>query len=283
MKVMKFAVIVLVALALRMAAALAFGGDPIANAIPYREIVAEYRVFPFALGILALAYGALLAVYLSFRARWRGRPIVTGVRFGAAFGLLSVVGMVEASLILGTSLMDELLFGLCEVPPLVAIGALGGLLFGPGKTVDSNADDARPSGAWRTALSIVIAILAVRYLSYAVIGVESGYLTLPLGTFVWTLFFGIVVGVLYIGFGRDLPGSPVVRGLLFGFIVVGIDWMLFTQVVPVLFFVSPFEWIRSYVVRIVMDCAAITVGVSVSSEGRPRDALPSMPKQSRGA
>lgn len=276
MRVVKFALIVLTALVVRMAAVPVCGGDPIAGAIPYREIVAKSRVFPFAIGMLGLTYAAFLAVYLSFRSYWVGRPVMTGLRFSALFGLLWVVGMVEASFILGTGFWHELLFGFCEVPPLVTIGALGGVLFGPGAFKGSKlpVNAGKPSLSWKTPISIVLAILAGRYFSYSVIKVESAYLTLPPETFVWTLVLGVTVAVMYSGLGRRLPGSPVVKGLLFGGVVFGIDWMLFTQVVPVLFEVSPFEWVRSYIVRVVIDCAAIALGVAVSAEGRGRPDSP---------
>ena len=104
MNAVKFIVIVLVALALRMAAVVVCGGDPVAGVHQYREIVAACKVFPFALGMLAMAYGALLAVYLTFRRYWAGRPAQQGLVFGSLFGLIWVVGMIEGSLVLATSL-----------------------------------------------------------------------------------------------------------------------------------------------------------------------------------
>jgi hypothetical protein len=116
-----------------------------------------------------------------------------------------------------------------------------------------------------TSIAIVLSFLAGRYLSYSVINVESAFLKLPAETFLWTLAMGMTVGVLYQFCGRTLPGSPLVKGLLFSFVVFGIDWMLFTQVVPVLFYVTPFEWFRSFVVRVLMDCVFIAMGVAISS------------------
>ncbi len=268
MRVVRFIGIVLVALVLRMGAVVLCGGDPIAGALPYREVVAACNVFPFALGILAVAYGALLAVYLSFREYWSGLPVVKGLLFGSLFGLLWVVGMVEGALVFDTSLKEEILFGLCEVPPLLSLGLLGGVLFGSGKTAASERVPAGRSGGFLTAVAIVLSLVSGRYFSYAVINAESAFLKLPVETFLWTLAFGMTIGILYFFFGRTLPGSPVVKGALFGFVVFGIDWMLFTQVVPVLFYVSPFEWFRSYVVRCLLDSGFIALGILVSSKSR---------------
>ena len=265
MNAVKFIVIVLVALALRMAAVVVCGGDPVAGVHQYREIVAACKVFPFALGMLAMAYGALLAVYLTFRRYWAGRPAQQGLVFGSLFGLIWVVGMIEGSLVLATFLKHEIIFGLCEVPPILSVGLLGGLLFR-----SANEDTPTPvaSGLMDglyTSIAIVLSFLAGRYLSYSVINVESAFLKLPAETFLWTLAMGMTVGVLYQFCGRTLPGSPLVKGLLFSFVVFGIDWMLFTQVVPVLFYVTPFEWFRSFVVRVLMDCVFIAMGVAISS------------------
>lgn len=264
MNAVKFIGIVLFALGLRMVAIVLFGGDPLVEVLQYREIVAACKVFPFALVMLALSYGSLLAVYLSFRRYWAGRPVLQGLVFASLFGLLWVVGMVEGALVLATSFQHEIFFGLCEVPPILSLGLLGGLLFGSARAdIPAPAASGRMDGLY-TSIAIVLSLLAGRYLSYALIKVESAFLTLPAETFLWTLAFGMTVGVLYLVLGRTLPGSPLVKCLLFGFVVFGIDWMLFTQVVPVLFYVSPFEWVRSYIARVVMDCVSITLGVALS-------------------
>lgn len=268
MKAAKYLLIVLVALGLRICMIFVYGGDPIVDASPYRKIVIAWHVFPFALGILALTYGALAAVFRSFRPQWRASPAVAGLYSALPFGLLWIVGMIEASLVSGTSFRKELLFGLCEVPSILAVGALTGLFFGAEKSTVPVTAPRSPSADLKTAAAIVISLLAGRYLSYSVIAVESAYLTFPAETFAWTLSFGITVGILYCCFAGSLGGSPVRRGIIFGFVIFGIDWTLFTQVVPVLFYVTPFEWFRSFFVRALVDCAFVALGIAVSARAQ---------------
>lgn len=94
----KFISIVFTALALRTAVVFVDGEDPIAGVHPYREIVAACKIFPFALGILSIAYASLLAVYLIFRKYWVGKSVQQGLVFGSLFGLVWVAGMLEGSI-----------------------------------------------------------------------------------------------------------------------------------------------------------------------------------------
>jgi hypothetical protein len=264
MKALKFIGILTAGLLLRMGMAFLSHGDPIGTALPYRDFVTACKG-PVILAMLTVIYGLLLMVYLLFHKRWPGKPAVKGIIFGALFGALWAVGMIEAALVLKTSLLHEILFGLSEIPPILLMGLLAGLAFSRREDDKTETGLTSLSAGLPSSVIVALALVVGRYFSYTVLQVDSAFAALPAATFIWTLAFALMTGLIYLFLGRNLPGSPVVRSLLFGFVVFGIDWMLYNLVVPFLFRISLSETLHSYFVRVLADCLYVTLGILVSS------------------
>jgi hypothetical protein len=264
---LSFVLILLAALALRMTIAFLSGGDPISGVLSYRPFVEACNVGPAVLAMLTLDYGCILFVFILLRKSWPGRGVVKGLIFGAAFGVQWFYGMLEASFALGIPLAHEFFFGLSEIPAILLMGHLAGLLF---KVDTGSASDTRDKEGSRIrvvdffiALFIACALGLGRFFSYAVVKVEPAWQTLPYT--MWTIGFALLVGGVYLVLGRNLPGKGIKKALLFAFFVFGLNWMLFNLFVPYLFVVPGANILHNFILRVVLDCTYIAAGILVAT------------------
>jgi|GEM_PF-3025784 len=264
--ILSFFAILIAGLSLRMIIALLSGGDPIAGPLRYRPFVEACHVGPAVLAMLALEYGCILLVFIFFQKSWPAKGAMKGLIFGACFGFLWFYGMLEASFALGTSLMHEFLFGLSEMPAILLMGFLAGKLFAKGEEETARAGSI--SGTINradifSAAMIVLFLAGGRFFSYAVAGVEPAWRSLPYA--LWTIGFAAVVGAIYLVLGKNLAGGAVRKALHFGFIVFGVNWMLFNLFVPYLFIVPLGDILHHFVLRVVLDCCYISGGITAAS------------------
>jgi hypothetical protein len=102
----------------------------------------------------------------------------------------------------------------------------------------------------------------VRYFSYAVLQIESSYVTRPLATFLWTAGMGGWIGIMYILVSRGmLHTHPLKHAAVFGGLVFGVTWILF-NLFALLFIVTP---VLDLVYRSFFDALAVILGAYISS------------------
>ena len=258
----RFSIILILALGVRMCMVLFTGEDPISQLYHYRPIVAALKVGPAAMLILAITYSALIAVYIKFSALFPGKGMRRGLRFGFLFALVWFFGMLEGSLVTNISLLIECKYGLFEMPSIILIGFLSEWLFGSGNLTDGNTFPKDRGKKIVCGLAgIALFCLAGRYFYYIFISPETSWIMKPVPTFLWTLGNAVLVSVIYWQFGSRLQGSILKKALVFAFVIYGIDWMCFSLVAPFLFEVSLFEVFRTFIVRVLTDCVFISLGV----------------------
>jgi len=190
-----------------------------------------------------------------------------GAWFGLAFGRLWFLGVLESSLVLGTSLEHELIMGLADGVPILIMGTLLGV-------ATATARDSRPRQARATILAVpTIAVCYVvgRYFAYLVLGIDSAVATEPLGTFLWTLGIGVWVGVMYLLPGPGVePTTATGRAVVFGCVVYGIDWTLFNAFLLVVHDMNALLLI----LRPLTDAVFVTLGVFAAETRAARAVLP---------
>ena len=198
------------------------------GAIPFPpSIIARLGLFvPVFLVFALVAFGLLAAVFVYLQAdlpqsRWK-----KGLLYGLSFGGLWYIGMLEASLVLGTPLKQELFMGFADALPIFIMGVLLGAFVGT--TQNSRLRQARVS-------AIVIPCIAFcycvgRYIAYISLHIQSAYTTNPLGTFLWTLVMGVWIGIIYWFLESGLKNvSAIKRAIIFGCVVYGSDCCPFAE------------------------------------------------------
>jgi len=258
----RFSIILILALGVRMCMVLFTGEDPLGQIYHYRPIVAALKVGPAAMMILAISYSALIAVYIKYSSWFPGKGIWRGLRFGVLFALVWFFGMLEGSLVTDIPLQIEFKYGLLEMPSIILIGFLSEWFFSSGKLNNGNVfPKVRGIKIFLGLAGIALFGLAGRYFYYIFIGQETSWIIKPVATLLWTLGNAILVSVIFWQLGSRLPGSILKKGLVFAFIIYGIDWLCFSLVAPFLFEVSLFEVFRTFFVRVLTDCAFVSLGV----------------------
>jgi glucose uptake protein GlcU len=172
------------------------------------------------------------------------------------------MGVLESVSSLGKPFLPELFIGLTDIVPILIMGVM----------VSSwvSRDTTKQQSISRRPKVISIFIIAFtyfvgRYFLYTLIHVNSGYFSQTNATFLWTLAFGLAIGLAYYILRDGTKGNtPFYRGLWFGCMAFGLYWALNNFFMPIVFDVSFIQFdppILNYVYRIIVDVAFVSFGV----------------------
>ncbi|MEW6182625.1 MAG: hypothetical protein AB1500_05530 [Bacillota bacterium] len=214
---------------------------------------------PAVVVLFIVTYGAAAAVFAAIQKELPGARLSKGFRYGISFGVLWFIGMIEMTLIAGSSLSYELYSGSVDGISFLLLGVLLGVYSGADSI--GKADGRKFAAALVSVTVISLLFLIGRYFAYAVLHLESAYINEPLATFIWTLCLGVWVGVMYQLLRQGIGGnSAFARGLWFGVLVFGSDWLLYTLFRAVFVKIALIQ----IVLRVGVDVIFVSAGVAVS-------------------
>jgi hypothetical protein len=229
---------------------------------PHYSILAEL----LGPGIIATLWAMLAfsgAAYVYYRVRYNipGVGIKQGLRYGGAIALLWLFAMLEGVSLFGNPVINEFIVGLSDAIPVLLMGTLLGLLLG--KKTGSDEPGSQTFNQKLLTVGVFSAIFTLgRYAAYFTGIIQSGYLTSPLITLLWTILMGACIGIVYVLLGQT--GKTISlkrRAVTFGFVIFGINWAVFLIFMPSLF--SGF--LVDVLARITIDILLVTVGCYLSS------------------
>jgi len=225
--------------------------------LPESAIIQQGLFLPAFLILTFVVYLALAAVFRLLEVRLPGGRVAAGLSYGILFGGLWLIGMLEASLILGTPVAHELTMGIADFIPIVVLGVLlGAFVASPRPT----GEEARHVAAWAI-LPVAAAVLCGRYVAYLVLRIDSGLAVDPTGTFLWTLAIALWIGFMYWRLAPAIPASGATsRALGFSLVVFGSDWLLYHLYVPLVVAVD----LADIVSRVTADVVASSIGALVA-------------------
>jgi len=224
--------------------------------IPQSIIVKNGLFIPAVIIMFLITFGVLAVIFVLIQDNLQGTKIFKGFIYGLSFGCLWFIGMIEASLILGTPLKNELFTGMADGLPIILMGLLLGVFTG----TDTAKNNIKKRSNENIISIFVITIFYVvgRYSSYTIIHIDSAYSTKPCATFLWTVGIGLWVGVMYWLLKQGLKGySPIKRALMFGGLIYGTDWLLYNFFIPLFFETS----LVDLLLRAGIDIVFVIVGV----------------------
>jgi len=205
-----------------------------------------------ALVLLLISFGVLMAVFFRLRENLPYPSRKSGLLYGLSFGGLWFIGVLESTLVLGTSMKYEIFMGLADGIPILLMGVLLGFMQSPAENVPDKVNN-----KWIVIPLITVFYLVGRYFSYLGLHIDSGITTAPLGNFLWTLAMGIWVGFMYWLLGHGIKGASAIKSaLLFGIVVFGSDWLLFTSFLTVFYKMNILDLFQ----RVFVDIAFVTIG-----------------------
>ena len=208
-----------------------------------------------------IAFGVISYIFYRYEENITGQKIEKGIRYGIGIGLLWLWGMLEGVGIWGNSLKNELVTGICDFIPILVMSLLLGIC-----TVKSNIINKKkmPTNLGNMFLTIFIfsAIFFIgRYVLYYTNTINSGYLTSPSFTFIWTILMGVCIGIAYILLGQTTQSSsPLLSALKFGVIVFGVNWLVFLIFIPLIFN----DFLIDTTIRIASDILLVTLSYYLS-------------------
>ena len=178
-----------------------------------------------------LWFGLLTVVFVLIEGALSGTRIVKGLSFGLFYFCLVVASYFEPLPHSG-DIANEMSWMLADGLPLILLGIMMGRYLGhnASKTEKALTGEKRSIGLVDALALMLIPIFFMkgRLLSYSVLGIYSSFDTDPLGSLLWALAFGLVLGILYYVFRDSMPGRTRRRkALFFGFVMFGMDLFLF--------------------------------------------------------
>ncbi|EKD56628.1 MAG: hypothetical protein ACD_58C00131G0003 [uncultured bacterium] len=191
---------------------------------------------------LIITYILLGIVFVYIQNNLSGTKIEKGLRFGISFAGLWFFGILGMSLILNSPIKTELAVGGLDFVTLIILG----LLFGQFLAIDNK--QTTKNKFVETILSILIISLIYvigRYLFYLIFDIELAYPLKLIYTLLWTFGIGFWMGLSYILLKQSLDKfSPLKKALIFGGIIIGVNWILFNLFALLLVKVSVLELLK---------------------------------------
>lgn len=197
-----------------------------------------------------LSFGAVVYLFYRLMKMYGIESREVGIRYGLAVALLWLIGMLEGVTLFGNPFLNEFVTGLCDaIPILLMILVLTRLL--PQK----KAKPINVKAMLQTLLIFTTVFVSGRVMFYGTGLIHSGLGDRPLGTILWTIAMGLVIGFMFHSLCLEKwsmkQGNKVV---LFSCIIFGLNWAVFNMFMPFLFSGA----LLSAIIRVVMDTVLVT-------------------------
>lgn len=260
---LKIAAIVVIALVIDIVAHQF--GPSFSDILVFNELVNTYGLQLVAGVYLLVVFGLIAAVFTVMQAGIKGTRLQKGLRYGLSIGSVWFWSIIEVSVVFGTDLVNESILALGDVIPLVLMGLLLGLLTTTDEQQPEAASDINEPKRMGVILTIVIVVFVLgRYFAYAVVGINSAYLEKALGTFVWTVGMGLIIGIMYWLLSDGVKGSSVTqRAVWFTLVTFGINWIALHAFMPLIFVGFP---ITRMIIRIASDFVFLIASIILAEK-----------------
>ena len=240
-------------------------GPGFSDILVFNELVNTYSIQLVASVYLLVVFSLIAIVFTVMQDGIPGTGLQKGLRYGLSVGGVWYLGIVETSVILGTDFVNESLMALADVGPLILMG----LLLGVFTTTDEQQPEANSGMDEKKRFGIVLIIIATvfvlgRYFAYAIIGIESAYLTNAIGTLAWTVGMGFIIGIMYWLLSDGVKGNSIAqRAVWFTVVTFGTNWIALMAFMPLMFVGFP---VTSMIIRIASDFVFLTAGILLTEK-----------------
>jgi hypothetical protein len=179
--------------------------------------------------LFIVTFGVLAAVFVSIEGNLPGSRLSKGLRYGVAFGVLWLIGILGVSPAAGSPIAQELYTGMVDGSAVILLALLLGLFAG----TDGPPRAARKSRVRYGAVPVVAAFYTASYFSgrWLLQFIPSAtpiHAPNSLHALVIALGLGGWIGAMYVLLAQGSGGlAPFKQALWFGVVVFGIEWVLF--------------------------------------------------------
>jgi hypothetical protein len=194
-------------------------------------------------------------VYWHIKNEIPGEGVKKGLRYGTAIALLWLFAMLEGVSLFGNPIIKEFMVGLSDAIPVFGLSILLSKL--QTEKVEGNLSDVFNLTKIIKTVSIFTGVfLTGRYIAYFSGVIQSGYQARPLLTFIWTLLMGISIGAAFVLLNNNRNERSLKhRAAKFGFLIFGLNWMVFLVFMPLLFT----GYIIDVFLRIIIDTTLVMI------------------------
>lgn len=223
------------------------------------SVIADAGLVPVAFFIYAFfGYTMLGIVFALVQGGLLGSRIVKGLLFGSLFCLMWVVYLFEPLPFANPSTLWELIaYPIADGLAMIILGLLLGRFFGTNNPTPKSLKFNRKTVAL---LVFPVLFVLVRIFGYEFLGITNSFASSPSATLVWATATGLSIGIMYIVLSLGIESKPLLsKAVLFGFVIFGIDLLVFNFFVALVFDVS----LLDLFVRGLIDIISVTVSAFV--------------------
>ncbi|MCD4793805.1 MAG: hypothetical protein K8R54_11255 [Bacteroidales bacterium] len=229
-----------------------FAPDPKKEGVPVSIFYKQGIFGPIIAVDLLVTFSLLAIIFNLIKDKISGTKYTIGLKFGAAFSILWMLGFLEGVLYYGTSLKHDILHGLADGISITLMFFVLGLL--ENRSIKKSGSKINFS-----APAIITGFYFLgRYFLYIVLNIDSNVHTQPVEIFIWTVGIGLSIGYIYHTASESLSGySPFKKAVWFGVIIFGVNWLLFYSFVPIIQQVSLFNNFIRPITDILFVCSGV--------------------------
>lgn len=230
--------------------------------------VANWSFFVEKFGLIStiivwylIAYGSIAYIFYKYEDKFTGTNITKGLCYGIAIGILWLWGMLEGVLLYGNPVINEFITGSCDAIPVVLMGLLLGIFTTKNNDLTTTKKSVNSSNIFLSSFIFSTIFSGGRYFFYCTNMMTPDYQTNPYFTFAWTFFMGTCIGITYLLLGKATQSSSqLLSAVKFGFIIFGINWLVFIVFMPFMFKGLLIECI----IRIIQDNILVVLSYYIS-------------------
>lgn len=214
---------------------------------------------PIMIMHIFITFGMIAVTFTMIQENIKGRKWIKGLLFGLSIAGMYFMGMFEMIIIFNDSVSNTLSTAIGDAVSIIIMGIMLGV-FTVNDSIEKNVNMDLKNSVKKilSVLTISIFFLVGRYIAYIGFQIESVYDTEVLATFIWTFLQGILVGLMYVLVKAGIKvKSPIKKAVFFGFVIFGINWLMYHAFVPIMVEVN----IIDMFIRVGSDSLFIAIGV----------------------
>ncbi|MEA4823604.1 MAG: hypothetical protein VB111_05745 [Clostridiaceae bacterium] len=224
------------------------------------SIFVQKGIMPFAFSVYTfLSYSIITAMYLLVENKIPGKKILKGLKYGCVYCLIWVVYLFEPlPHSEGAGFINIIAYPLADGIALIALGLLIGILLAKDSDKPEVKQNVYMNKAGFSFMCIFACFVTGRVFLYTFMDIYSSINTHFFGTILWVIITGVTVSAALIWLGQFIVDrSKVIRAVLVGCVLFGVNLILFNFFIPLVFMSN----ISDLLIRTFVEILFVAVGM----------------------
>lgn len=217
------------------------------------SVFVKNGTMPLAFTIYGIiAYSIIASLFLLVKDKISGNRVMRGLKYAVSCCLVWIIYLLEP--LPHVAFLDKFTYPLADSIALLALGVLSGLLL---CEKENRTYQINPVLSIIPTIAITVSFVIGRIIQYRIIDIYSSFEEDTVASIIWTVCVGLVLALVLQWLNDKITAKkPIVRILILGLILFGVDLFLFNFFMPLVFNAD----IPDLLIRTFMDMGFVTIG-----------------------